>query len=358
MVNFSKRNTGKIKKFLDCYIPVTTCNLRCSYCYIAQQGLFKAEVPQFEHSPEEIRRALSRKRLGGACLINLCGGGETLIPKEVVKIVKELLDEGHYVMIVSNGLLKERFQELAKLKEDYKEKLFIKFSFHFLELKQRNLFSVFFENVNIIKNAGIAMSVELTPCDEEISYIEDIKAVCRANLNGVLCHVTIGRSDVDPESKIPHLSQYPFDEYVKIWETFDSPLFDFKKNIFYHKRREFCYAGEWTAYINLGTGEMKQCYCGKVLDNIFENVNEKLNFEAIGKKCELAHCYNGHVWLPFGNIPKLKVPTYAELRNRICEDESEWLQPEIKEVFSTNLLESNKPYSFIKKIKVNYFSKR
>lgn len=28
--NENAMNTIKIKRFIDCYIPVTTCNLRCS----------------------------------------------------------------------------------------------------------------------------------------------------------------------------------------------------------------------------------------------------------------------------------------------------------------------------------------
>lgn len=342
----------KIKRFLDCYIPITTCNLQCSYCYIAQQGLFKSGKTSFEHSPQEMRQALSKKRLGGPCLINLCAGGETLLVETVVQIIEELLKEGHYVMVVTNGLISKRFEQLLLISEDLQKRLFIKFSFHYLELRRLQLFDVYFENVLKIKNSNISFSVELTPCDDEIPYIEDIQKRCKEKL-GNICHVTIGRSDIDPEHRIPHLSGYSFEEYCKIWKQFDSELFNFKRKIFYQKRKEFCYAGEWTAYINLGTGEMKQCYCGEILDNIYQNTDAPLKFRAIGSHCEFSHCYNGHVWLAFGNIPELDAPTYAQLRNRECEDGQEWLKPEIKEVFSTKLNETNKKYSLLKKYSIN-----
>lgn len=64
----------KMKKFIDCYIPTETCNLRCHYCYITQQRKFENKVVSFTHDPQVIRKALSIKRLGGPCLINLCAG--------------------------------------------------------------------------------------------------------------------------------------------------------------------------------------------------------------------------------------------------------------------------------------------
>ena len=55
----------KIKRYIDCYIPVTTCTLRCPYCYITQHRLFEGPLPKFKYSPEHVRKALSKERLGG-----------------------------------------------------------------------------------------------------------------------------------------------------------------------------------------------------------------------------------------------------------------------------------------------------
>lgn len=342
---------GNVKRFIDCFIPVTTCNLRCSYCYVAQQGLFKQQVPKFEHTAQEIRAALSVARMGGPCVINLCAGGETLIAPQVLDIVKELLEEGHYVMVVTNGTLSRRFEQLAALPSELLRHLFIKFSFHYLELKRLQAFDSYFANIDKIRRSGISFTVELMPCDEEIQLIPEIKKVCMDHL-GALCHVTIARSDIDPDHKIPHLSNLSFHEYLEVWSTFDSPLFDFKASIFYQHRDEFCYAGDWTLYVHLGTGDVTQCYCGKRLGNIFD----RIEFEAIGKKCTQAHCYNGHVWLAFGDIPQLKTPTYAQLRNRIDAQGREWLEPEVKDIFSSRLNKRNRRYTFWKKWKIAYSS--
>ena len=55
----------KIKRFIDCYVPVTTCTLRCHYCYITHHRLFDNKLPTFKYTPEQVRKALSKERLGG-----------------------------------------------------------------------------------------------------------------------------------------------------------------------------------------------------------------------------------------------------------------------------------------------------
>ena len=97
-----------LKRFIDCYIETETCNLRCHYCYITQKRRFNNKLVKFKHTPQEIRKALSKERLGGTCLFNLCAGGETLLVAEILDVVMELLAEGHYVMIVTNGVLTKR----------------------------------------------------------------------------------------------------------------------------------------------------------------------------------------------------------------------------------------------------------
>ena len=33
----------KINRFLECLVPVTACNLKCSYCYVIQEGRRKKD---------------------------------------------------------------------------------------------------------------------------------------------------------------------------------------------------------------------------------------------------------------------------------------------------------------------------
>lgn len=338
----------KIKRFIDIMIPTETCNLRCHYCYIAQKRRFNSKLASFSHDPKTIRKALSVERLGGICLLNLCAGGETLLSDEVLPIVKEFLSEGHYVMIVTNGTLTKRFEEIAEWPKELLKHLFFKFSFHYLEMKRLGWMERFAKNVQLMKSAGASITVEVTPSDELIPYIDELKENCKKYF-GTLCHVTIARDD--RTNGIDILSELSVEENKQIWGQFNSTLYDYKMQIYHVKRNEFCYAGEWSLYLNLETGRLTQCYCGKEIDNIYRNIDEPLHFEAIGYQCSLPYCYNGHAFLALGDIPELKTPTYAEERNRVCADGTEWLQPEMKSFMQTKLYQSNKQYGILKKLR-------
>lgn len=336
----------KIKKYLECYIPTETCNLRCHYCYIALLNKFNNKITKFNYTPKEIRTALSKKRLGGTCLINLCAGGETLISQEVISIIEELLKEGHYITLVTNGTLTKRFEQISKFSPDLLKRLFFKFSFHYLELIRMNMLDQYFENINRMKVAGCSFTVEITPSDELIPHIEDIKNVCMEKL-GALCHVTIARDD--RKQGIEILSKYNLKEYQKIWGEFNSELFDYKTKIFYKKRDEFCYAGDWSLYINLGTGSVRQCYVGKELDNIYEQPEKPIKTKAVGKHCTQPHCYNGHSFLTLGNIPELEAPTLAKVRDRIDNEGNNWLNKEMNSFMNQKLRDNNLEYTTLKK---------
>ena len=162
---------SKIKRFVDCYLPTTTCNLRCTYCYVAQQNLFVNKPMKLEHTPEEIRQAFSQERLGGVCCINLCAGGETLLAPEVLDIIRVFLQNGHCVMVVSNGLLSARYDELAAFPPELLRRLFIKFSFRYMELKRLNAFQTYFDNVHKMDRAGVSFPVQLIPHDALIPLL-------------------------------------------------------------------------------------------------------------------------------------------------------------------------------------------
>ena len=341
----------QIKRFIDVYVPVTTCTLRCHYCYITQHRLFDNELPKFKYTPEQIRKALSQKRLGGVCLINLCGGGETLLPPEMPAYIRTLLEEGHYVMVVTNATISQRFEELAQLPKELLCRLFFKFSYHYLELKKRNLLDRFFNNIRKMRDAGASFTLELTPSDEAIPYIDEIKQTAIDNV-GAPCHVTVGRDERNPKY-LPILTNMSREEYQKTWNIFQSEFFNYKLSVFGTKRHEFCYAGDWSFYLNIGSGIMTQCYCSYKSHNIIENPDEPIPFIPIGNNCSEHHCYNAHAFLTLGNIPELPAPTYATLRNRVCLDGSEWLKPEMKAFMSTKLFESNKEYTDDQKARIN-----
>lgn len=274
-----------------------------------------------------------------------------MLAKEVVEYARAFLEEGHYVMIVTNGTISKRFDDIASFPAHLNKHLFFKFSYHYLELKQRGLLEVFFNNIRKVRDAGCSFTLELTPSDDMVPYIDEIKQQAIAEL-GAPNHVTIAR-DERTKNRLPMLTQLSKQDYIDTWSTFDSALFDYKLTIFGHKRREFCYAGDWSFCVNLATGKMKQCYRTYYRADIFRDISRPIPFRAIGNCCKEHHCYNGHSLIVLGDIPSQSTPTYAQLRNRQSLDGSEWLRPEMKSFLSTRLKESNTEYTLWKKIKAN-----
>lgn len=329
-----------MKRFIDIYVPTEVCNLKCTYCYVAQMGRARNTICNIGHSPEEVRRALSVERMGGICFFNFCGGGETLLGNEILPIIKAVLEEGHYVQIVTNGTVSEKFKEMALWDRNILKRIFFKFSFHFLELKRLNLTNIFFINVNLMKNAGCSFTLELMPHDELVPYIDEIKAVCLENVYA-LPHLTVGRDDRTAEFKL--LSKYSFEQYKKIWDTFQSDMFEFKMEMFGEERREYCYAGEWSCSLRIDTGDMFQCNGCVKIDNIYQS-DKPLKFIPVGYECPHAHCYNCHAYITMGVFPDIEAPVYAKMRDRKCLDGSSWLSPEVADFFSQKLKDNNVAY--------------
>lgn len=336
---------NQIIRFIDCHVPTETCNFRCPYCYITQRRLFDKKLNKISRTPQEVRVALSQKRWGGILFINFCAGGETLLGDDLLPIIKELLKEGHFVQIVTNGSMTDRFKEIVTWDKVLLEHLFIKFSYHFIELKRLNLVDVFFDNVVRVRNAGVSISLEITPGDDMIPYIEEMKKISLEKV-GALPHVTVARNENTAGFEV--LTSLSDEDYRKVWGQFKSPMFDLKLSLLSEKRTEFCYAGEWTFFLQLGSGDLKQCYRGKVIDNIYKDVTEPIHFKPIEHKCPESYCYNGHVWMTLGVIPEKEVITYADIRDRECSDGSHWLSVPVKEAFSSKLRDQHCIYRDVK----------
>lgn len=327
---------NRIKRFITCHVPVDACNFKCPYCYLSQLNAKDGAIHKLCMKPEDIAKSLSVERLGGICYFNLCGNGETMMHPQLVDLVYELTKAGHYCDIITNGTISVKFDELLnRLSKEQLSRLFVKFSFHYLELKRLNMLELFADNVAKIKNSPASFSIEVTPCDEYIPHIEEIKNFSLEHF-GALPHVTVTRDE--STDKIALLTSLSREEYKKTWSQFDSAMFDFKFSIFNQKRKEFCHAGDWSFELNLQNGIYTQCYHGKVLGNI-KDMDKPLYFEPIGY-CPIAHCFNSHAFLAFGDIPELQAPTYAEERNRVTPT-GEWLKPNCKEFFSTKVYDNN-----------------
>lgn len=347
----------KIKRFIDIHIPIEGCTLRCEYCYITVHRKFDAHIKPFNYTPNQLRYALRKDRLGGTCLINMCAGGETLLAPEVTEYARQLLEEGHYVMIVTNGTVTKAFEVMAQWPKHLLERLFFKFSYHYEQLKQRGWLDRFFANVKRMKESGASYTLEVTPYDNLIPIVDEM--IERAHAEGFATpHFTVARDErnMSVMSKLTSLSDV---DYLKTWGKYGSSLFEFKFNIFQQRRREFCQAGNWVGFLNLETGLLSTCHdCQLPAVNILKNPDAPIPLKPVGHNCESSHCWNGHVWLPLGAIPSLKTPTYAHLRNRINPDGSEWLQPKMKAFMSTRLYDSNPKLSRMQMAKVDLSTPR
>ena len=344
----------KIKRFFECLIPVTSCNLKCEYCYVIQQERRHEKLPVMNYSPEQIGKALTQERLGGTCYISICGAGETLLPGETFKIVRELLSNGHFVNITTNGTLTHRLKDFLELPAEYRERLHFAFSLHYIELKKRNLIEVFFENVKLVKNAGCSFLVQLNMYDGYMPYVDEIRRVCLENV-GAYPQIAATRDTTD-SGTITLLTSHTKEQYKRIGEVFQSPLYEFTLKNFMVRRHEFCYAGSWSGTLNLSTGILKPCYSSKKQQNIFDNIEESIDFDRpIGNSCCALYCTNSSHFLSLGVIPSMMTPSYAELRNR---EEAGWYSQRMKEFLEGKLYDNNPEYTEEEKAAFNKANRR
>ncbi|MDR1612706.1 MAG: radical SAM protein [Planctomycetota bacterium] len=330
-----------VRRFIDCAVPINACNLRCHYCYITLRKKFRHRRPEFKHAVSTMVRALSPERLGGSCLLNFCGNGETLLAPQLPDMARSLLEQGHLVMIVTNGLVRRGIESLLALPRESLSRLMFKVSFQYLETLRLGLVEDFIRNVTDIREAGASFTVEITPNDELEPKIDEVLDVCRAHF-GAPCHVTVARDS--SRKDLPILTARDRGEYARIWSRFDSELFRFKLSVFNEKRREFCYAGDWTTQLLLGSGDLRQCNNGRVLQNLFDDPGAPVNFCAVGRHCPNPHCYNAHAWLALGAIPGFAAPTYARVRDRLLSDGTGWLNPRFREAVDMKFEETNRQY--------------
>ncbi len=328
----------QVKRLIAISVPIKACNLACHYCYVRAQERVENKQAVFKYDPEHVAKCLTQKRLGGPCIINLTGAGETLLPNEMPDYIFLLLKEGHYLEVVTNGTITKRFDEILKFPKELLYHLEFKFSFHYLELLRLGWIDVFFDNVNRVREAGCSITIECVATDELIPYIDDVKKICIEKC-GAICHLTVVRDSLSDELKI--MSALSVEEYRNTWSSFESVMFNFKLDLFGKKRKEFCYAGLWSLYVDLGTGMTKPCYGQMCNQNIFKNPNDPIIFRPVGKHCREPYCYNGHAFLALGDIPELNAPSYSEIRNRVCIDGNEWENEDLKEAFSTKFKRTN-----------------
>lgn len=328
----------KIKRVILFNIPMSICNFRCRYCYLAQRDeCYQGKQIEYKYSPEYVAQALSKERLGGVCYINLCAEGETLLTKDIDKYIYALAKEGHYLEIVTNLTITPMLQRILEFEQEILDHITFKCSFHYLQLKEKKLLDVFASNVKSIWEHNCSANIEITPDDELIPFIEEVKEYSLFHF-GALPHLSIARDDNIGHGYLTNLS---LEEYDKVWSQFDSSFWEFKKTIFGERRTETCYAGDWVLSVDFQTGDARQCYCSRFNQNIFNDIKKPIDFVAINK-CLETHCYNGHALLTLGCIPGFTDVKYGDIRNRITIDGKQWIQPQMLSFLNSKLEESNK----------------
>ena len=337
----------KINKLILCFIPTNLCNLKCEYCLVSQTNEWNRNDIKFQYPVEHIVQALSKERLGGECFINLTAQGETLLYKDIVPLTRGLLEEGHSVEIITNATISKRIDEILEFPENLLNNLFFKCSYHYEQLKDKPIEKVYWNNIKKIKESPCSFTLELMPYDKISDKLDDICSRCIENA-GAKCHATVGRDDAKNNKDL--LTQKSKQEYISTWKSLNSTMFQLKMKLFGVKRKEFCYAGAWSLLVDISSGEASQCYGRMNTQNIFKNLNKPINFRAVGHSCTQAFCFNGHAHVAWGIIPEYNSPTYYEIRNRQCNDGSNWVKNGCETLFKQKLADNNKQYSNNQKI--------
>lgn len=331
----------KIVKYMDMALFSFPCNMRCHYCYVGQYATDKerATIMPMKYSPADLEKALNKKRMGGTCVVTFSTAGETLLHPTTIEYLKAILNAGHFLHISTNLTVKKRVEELLALPAEMRSRLFFKASVQYLELKRLNLLDVFAENCHKVWDAGATCALEITPNDELIPYIPEIKEWSLKNF-GALPQLSIPRDETVPEVKL--LSKYSLEEFGRIWEDFYSEEFRFKLNMWERPITDFCYAGKISCFVIVNTGEMLTCPKSKCIGNFFEG--ETLKTEAAAK-CPQAHCFVCHNWLGFGSCPTVDETNYLWQRDRVMPDGRHWVSERCRHAFRQRVCDNNELYS-------------
>lgn len=196
-----------------------------------------------------------------------------------------------------------------------------------------------------MKDPGYSVMVQINLTDEYLPYLNEIKNICTEKV-GAPPQVAATRKEKSITKDIELLNLSGEKEYINQAIEFKSPLFDFTMDNFNVKRKEFCYAGDWTYVLNLQTGVLKRCYSSYIFQNIFENIEKPIIELAVGNNCGSRFCFNSSHFMALGVIPSVETPSYAELRNR---KKARWYSDEMECFLSQRLYQNNFEYRKMKK---------
>ena len=68
-----------------------------------------------KYNPQQVAQGLSQQRIGGPAFINICASGETLLTKNLDLYIHALLQEGHYLEVVTNLTITPMLDKILSL---------------------------------------------------------------------------------------------------------------------------------------------------------------------------------------------------------------------------------------------------
>lgn len=300
-------------RFIEVHIPDSTCNLACSYCYLRQKNQSTNSKPVFQYDLDTMLNAIKKDRIG-KCMFNMCAHGETMIDRVTMSFIYGVLQEGHYVNIVTNATITNSFKIIMSWPEEFRKRILFIASFHYLELKNKGLLDAYFNNLSEVKKAGCSFFPTMVLSNDYFPYIDEIKSLFIERF-GFLPQITKVRNDSSGEYQL-----YSIEDEKEYWEKgsqFDSPLFEMERKMYKRKIVEYCHAGNWWLYLNLGTGELRGCYIQPTICNLFSDPDATINYKEVGCNCSEPYCFNGVSRIPLGVVPDVGCKEYYwELRDR------------------------------------------
>ncbi len=266
--------------------------------------------------------------MGGPAIIGIIGEGETLIPDKVVPFVHGLLEQGHFVEVVTNMSLTHRIDELLDTSKENLKRLLVKGSLHWNELKRLNKIDDYFNNINKVIEAGASSYPFLVISQDYLPFLDEIKTTCLEKL-GELPHCTgslvfDNPDDIKNEDIIKTCPECTPKFNEEMQEKFDSKIYDlFVKFLHIKPTSKFCYAGEWSFIVNLATGDYYKCHFAPSEGDMFKKPQKTLNLTPIGHNCKASSCSLQYNFLSQGLVPEFKnLPNYSELldKKRLLND--------------------------------------
>jgi MoaA/NifB/PqqE/SkfB family radical SAM enzyme len=147
---------------------VNRCNLRCAYCGDAQDGTFDT-APKKEFTLEKIKQLFQTPLCKNAIYVNLAGGGEPLLCKDIVEIVEYLNSRGHLTLLTTNGILLPKFIE--RLTKAGLTKISISIYPDNIDFLRENLTAL--NKIHKIQNSHVITRSELEKKPEELAALVD-----------------------------------------------------------------------------------------------------------------------------------------------------------------------------------------